>query len=344
MRIKFVSKTSPDEIEPLWAPLLQAANLSDDLSVTFDPDAQDYDFLIVYEDLPPRPGEKKIKRTEKLACAKANTLLITTEPASIRIDGPNYIQQFGAIWTSRPTEFTPSIQRVSSPPPLRYFHGRNLAGGFHRVPGGPVPEKSRDLSAMSSKKAMDHTLHSRRLAFILDMKSRFGDALDLFGRGFQPVDDKAEAMDAYRYHIAVENHQQDGHITEKLTDCFLAGCLPFYFGAPDYADYFPKDAVIPIDIFDPESAETTIRSAIESNAFEARRPAIEAARKITLKNWNTVGTACDVAKQWYDPDAKRGGVIHGRHAFRRAHPIKAVQDALFVMKAKRSPLASPLQT
>lgn len=341
MRIKFVSKTPPDDIEKLWAPLLHAANLPASLSVTFDADARDYDFLIVYEDLPPRFGETKIYRSERLACAKANTMLITTEPASIRIDGPAYVQQFGVIWTSKPPQFTPGVRRISSPPPLRFFYGRNLGGGPHRTPGGPFPEKTHDLSAMCSKKAMDHTLHKRRLDFIEAIKTRLGDQLHLFGRGFHPVDDKAEAMDSFRYHIAIENHQQNGHITEKLTDCFLAGCLPFYFGAPNYADYFPERSVIPIDIMDIEGSENTIRNAIKNNAFMKRLDAVKTARNITLQDWNTVWTACESAAQWYNPDDTKGGIIHGRHAFRRVHPFKAIRDALFVTKARHSSAAKP---
>jgi len=68
---------------------------------TFDPDDREYDFLVVYEDLPPNIGERKIHRSEKLACPKSHSLLIMTEPSSIRIDGLNYLSQFGEIWTSR---------------------------------------------------------------------------------------------------------------------------------------------------------------------------------------------------------------------------------------------------
>ncbi len=343
MRIKFVSKTAPEDIPALWQPLLDIAELPSDVSVTFDPDDRDYDFLIVYEDLPPLPGEKKINRVEPLACARDNTLLITTEPSSIRIDGPNYLRQFGAIWTSKPPSLTVDLARIDGPPPLRYFFGRNLAGGQHRDLSKPLPEKTQDLSVMCSNKAMGHTLHSKRLEFVKALKAEMGDALALFGRGFDTVDDKADAMTPYRYHIAIENHVQPGHITEKLTDCFLAGCLPFYFGAPDYDRWFPKDAVIPINIFDFDQAVKTIRETIESNAYEARFEAIGRAREIALKEWNTVAASVNVAASRYDENASRGGQLYGRHAFRKAHPFNAAQDAIFRARMQRSAAARPMQ-
>ena len=39
--------------------------------------------------------------------------------------------------------------------------------------------------------------------------------LDIFGHGVNPMNDKAEALDPYRFHIAVENHVYDHHLTEK---------------------------------------------------------------------------------------------------------------------------------
>ena len=36
----------------------------------------------------------------------------------------------------------------------------------------------------------------------------------------------------------------NGYITEKIFDCFFAGCVPVYWGAEDITDYIPKDIFI----------------------------------------------------------------------------------------------------
>lgn len=344
IRVKFVSKTKEDEIDALWRPLLPKGSYTiGDCHFTFNADADAYDFLVAYEDLPPLMGQKRIERRERLACAPINTLLLTTEPSSIRIDGPHYTRQFGHIWTAKHPTLVRHPRQIRETPPLRFFYGRNMADGPHLNIPDQVPEKTADLSAMSSTKAMAHTVHAQRLAFMLALKERLGDDLQLFGRGLRPVDDKAEAMAPYRYHVAVENHVEPGHFTEKLTDCFVAGCLPFYFGDPAYSAVFPADSVVPIDIRDLEGAIKIMRDAIASNQFEQRSAVLADARNITLERFNTLRAVANKVEGLYDPNARRGGDIFGRHAFRKAHPIKAVSDAIFGAKARKSPQAAAIQ-
>lgn len=344
IRVKFVSKTKADEIDALWRPLLpKGFDRIGHCHFTFDADVSDYDFLVAYEDLPPLIGSKRIDRRETLACAPVNTLLLTTEPSSIRIDGPHYLRQFGHVWTAKHPQLVCHPRQIRETPPLRFFYGRNMAGSAHLDIPDHAPEKTADLSAMSSTKAMAHTVHAQRLAFMLALKERMGDDLQLFGRGLRPVDDKAEAMAPYRYHIAVENHIEPGHFTEKLTDCFVAGCIPFYCGDPAYSAVFPANSVIPIDIFDLDGTIQIIREAIASDQFGQRRAALDAARKITLERFNTLRAVATKIESLYDPEARRGGEILGRHAFRRAHPVKALSDAIFKAKARKSPQAASIQ-
>lgn len=382
-RIKFLSKTPLDRMAPLWESLFPSGGYKN-AAFIFDPDERDYDFLVVYEDLPPLSGERKILRSERLACPKKHTLLITTEPSSIRIDGLNYLSQFGEVWTSRPLDWksvfyldrrgcrvsnlptaTPdplsSRQRTlyqqrlqkTHPPPLRWFYGRDMEGNDHLTLDELSREnsnKTRNLSTVTSNKAMKHTVHAKRLEFVTALKARLGDDLSLYGRGFKSVRDKREAMSAYRYHIAIENHVQSGHYTEKLTDCFLALCLPFYFGAPDYDRYFPREAAIPIDLFALDKSESIIREAIASNQYEKRLPSLQKAKEIAIGMSNPLFRAQQWAERIDEEDATKElvslsgeNVIHGRHAFRRAHPIRAVQDAAYRARMKRHRSSAAIQ-
>ena len=133
----------------------------------------------------------------------------------------------------------------------------------------PPLAKTRMVSTICSSKSHGHTLHRKRLKFSFELK-RFLPELDLFGHGIRPMDDKAEALDPYRYHVAVENHRSPHHWTEKLADAFLGCTLPFYFGAPNAADYFPPESFVAIDIDRPEETAARIRAAIESEEYERR--------------------------------------------------------------------------
>ena len=336
-------------MEALWSRHLTNDHMRE--TFTFDPDARDYDALAVYEDLPPLDGDRKILRREPLACPRSHTLLFVTEPSSIRLDGLHYLAQFGRVVTSRPfseAERAFLMERgttVDPEPCLVPFYGRDMDGDAHLSLAdiaAEAPEKTEILSTVTSTKAMDHTVHARRQAFVQEMKARLGDTLTLFGRGIRDIRDKREGMVPFRYHIAIENHYQSGHYTEKLTDCFLARCLPFYFGDPDYAERFPRDAVIPIDIFDADRSEHIIREAISTDQYAARREALEEARSLALLRADPLLRTLQWAKG-LPSVAASGEVILGRHAFRRAHPVLAARDALYSARMRRSPLADPLQ-
>ena len=347
--VKFLAKTTPDQDPALWSSLIPKGGFKD-VTFTFDLEARDYDWLVVYEDLPPLMGEKKINRIEPLACPQANTLLITTEPSSIRIDGPHFMGQFGHVLTSKAQQLTKHPNHIDATPPLRWFYGRPMGGDGHYktiedMIGAGIPHKIKDLSTVCSTKKMAHTVHAARLDFVMTLKGRLPE-LNVFGRGIQPIDEKSEAMDDYRYHIAIENHVESGHWTEKLADCFLAGCLPFYFGDPEYAKAFPKDSVIPIDIYDIDAAETIIRDAITTDQYSKRLPAIKVARQRVLEDYNVLNWVANfvTSKGLSEPNSQRKtGEVCGRHAYRRRHPLKALYDAYFRTKMRRHPLASPLQ-
>jgi hypothetical protein len=162
-----------------------------------------------------------------------------------------------------------------------------------------------------------------------------GDELHLFGRGINPISNKAEAMDDFKYHIAVENHIEPHHWTEKIADCFLAYCLPFYYGPPNISDYFPEDAVIPIDIFDIDGTEKIIRSSIAEGLYEKRLPAIIEARSRVLNDYNLMNVIAKLVTEKHQCHSfPKNAYINGRHIFRRKHMIKASLDGIHRIRFK----------
>ena len=371
MRVKFLAKTDPQQDPILWTSLFpNSITRIGDIEFTFDLEARDYDWLVIYQDLPPLRGEKHINRIEPLACPRAQTLLITTEPSSIRLDGPHFMQQFGHILTHKHPELIRHNGQIRQTPSLRWFYGRPMGTETHskaktckdgyvtldEMTARAVPVKTKTLSTVCSNKQMSHTVHAKRYEFTMALKKRL-DGLNIYGRGINPIDNKAKAMDDYRYHLAIENHYESGHWTEKLTDCFLAFCLPFYFGDPDYAKIFPKNSVIPIDIFNLDAAEQIIRQSISQNLYQQRLPDIIKARNLVLYEHNLMVQIAHIVKRYslphYHHDNNQAahiesqkdlrGYIYGRHIFRRKHPLKAVLDAAFSYKNRRHPAAQALQ-
>jgi hypothetical protein len=59
------------------------------------------------------------------------------------------------------------------------------------------------------------------------------------------VNSKREVLQKYKFAICYENVRDiPGYITEKIFDCFFAGCVPVYWGAPNVTDHIPKDTFI----------------------------------------------------------------------------------------------------
>jgi hypothetical protein len=58
------------------------------------------------------------------------------------------------------------------------------------------------------------------------------------------VDDKIRTLSNFKFSICFENATFGGYITEKIFDCFYAGCIPVYFGAIDVDQFIPKTCFI----------------------------------------------------------------------------------------------------
>lgn len=59
------------------------------------------------------------------------------------------------------------------------------------------------------------------------------------------VPNKVNVMKNYKFCICYENTKNiRGYVTEKIFDCFKAGCVPVYWGAPNILEYIPEDCFI----------------------------------------------------------------------------------------------------
>jgi hypothetical protein len=85
-----------------------------------------------------------------------------------------------------------------------------------------------------------------------------------------PVDDKIELLTRARFCLAHENCRDlPGYVTEKLFDCFRAGCVPVYVGPREIADLVPPDCFIDGRRFaSPAELDAHLRS-LDDDAYRA---------------------------------------------------------------------------
>ena len=280
---------------------------------------------MVYNDFP------QADISEILACPQKQTFLVTTEPPSIKSYGIDFTNQFGTVLTSQPEWSLSHADRIFSQPALQWFYGwgeeRLLT--YDSIVSTSAFTKDKIISTVCSSKKQKHTLHNKRYQFTQDLQQNLPE-LDIFGHGVRAMEDKAEALDEFKYHLAIENFQGEHHWTEKLADPFLAQCLPFYFGCPNAIDYFPEESFIPIDIFDLDGAYEIIQKSIRDNEYQRRLPYILEARKRVLEEYNLFAVLSREIEKRHDIQntSSVGMVISSRRQLRKNSPIVAVRDVL----------------
>lgn len=113
------------------------------------------------------------------------------------------------------------------------------------------------LCMMASAKHSAHpaSLYHRRRE-VAEFFAQFtpeGYPFDLYGHGWNgnprwcgtvPPGQKRNTLACYRYAVVHENGRFPGYITEKLFDCFIAGTVPIYLGAPNVASYIPPECYV----------------------------------------------------------------------------------------------------
>ncbi len=134
-------------------------------------------------------------------------------------------------------------------------------------------------SSASSKEG-----HRLRMAFLEFLNSKQF-PLRLFGRGFNPIDDKFDGIYPYKYSIAVENYSCNDYWTEKIADCLLSWTLPFYYGAKNIQKFLPEGSMVHIDPAKPEESLDIINAAISEDLWAKRLDAIREARELILEKY-----------------------------------------------------------
>lgn len=121
-------------------------------------------------------------------------------------------------------------------------------------------------------------LYSERRKVIEFFEIFHPDEFELYGKGWGDlyrtyqgsIDKKVDYLKHYRFNFAYENVRGiRGYVTEKIFDTLQAGTIPIYWGAPNIADYVPKNCFIAREDFADQQALYQFMKAMSPAEFKA---------------------------------------------------------------------------
>jgi len=121
-------------------------------------------------------------------------------------------------------------------------------------------DKTKSLSMIASSKVMCEE-HRYRQQIIQKHQHQ----MNHYGRGFKNINIKEDGLKDYRFSITMENGTYPLMYSEKLTDCFVTGTIPIYYGC-DVSELFDTNGIIMLtDDFNPSDlTEDLYHSKMES--------------------------------------------------------------------------------
>ena len=246
-------------------------------------------------------------KKERVICPPENTIFVGAETEYIKKYDQKFLNQFGTVVT---------CQRNMEHPHKIYTqqaHLWHIIGQFGKAKDGvfvrgkflPAYDELKSMKTIPKTKLMSVVAANKtytegqrlRREFINKMKEHFGDRLDVYGTGINPVMDKWDGIAPYKYYLAIENSSVPHYWTTVLADAYLAGAYPLYYGDPNIHDYFSKDALTVIDIHDIEGSVKTIEKIISENHFEKHLADIWEARRLVMDTYNIFPLIADLVNR-----------------------------------------------
>ena len=219
-------------------------------------------------------------------------ILHVTEPTSIVDNHPDYLNQFGIVLSPYPRPSSYQGAWLEMQPATAWYYGLDRT----QRPGAPRVHLKWDEIAKPKKKTKNASIlcsrldvtpfQQQRLRFATVLKEELSTQIDFYGRDDNFIADKADAIDPYRYHIALENNQDKHFWSEKLADCYLGESYPIHAGCDNLCDYFPEQAYTSIDIFNIPQAIQQVKDIIASDLYEKNKTYILEAKRRVMEEYN----------------------------------------------------------
>tara|TARA_B110000008_G_C16959908_1_gene559736 strand:+ start:1138 stop:2163 length:1026 start_codon:yes stop_codon:yes gene_type:complete len=253
------------------------------------------DYWFIFEDL--------YKSQENCIVAKENIIYLNTEtsfPSTYFFEKhmKSYLKQFNYLYGCYET-FNPKY--INTLPFLPWMINYKSNDSIFSTFGDSVdglrslkpPKKKKKISVVCSDKTNTED-HKLRYEFTKNLKSYFGDELDWYGTGVNPIENKWKGIQDYKYHIVIENKSKNNLISEKLFDSYLGFAFPLYYGAPNIADYFSSESFQEIDINNFNEAIDKIQKVIDGNLYEKKIEKIKESRNLVLGKYNFLNRVSEI--------------------------------------------------
>lgn len=306
-KIKFITGYNSLYVENYYLSLTpNGKGLVNDFQFFFNEPVVNYnhDYVVVFE---------QMHEAILVSIPLDRVIFVAGEATAIKSYNQKFLDQFGHVITSQ-AELTHKSKHLRSP-----GHTWFSKKTYDELLGTTTVTKTKLLSIVVSNKKFTKG-HRDRLAFCLKLKERLGDKVDLFGRGFNQIDDKWEAIAPYKYSIAIENTVEAHWVTEKIGDCYTSHTFPFYFGAPNIDDYYNPNSYVLIDINDFEKSFDTIMNIInDSDHYSNHLEFLKEAKFEFINKHSIIPMVCNFINDRVDLTNK-----HSKHEVRTIYPEKKI--------------------
>ncbi len=233
---------------------------------------------------------------------RERTVFCEVEPDAVNPRNSRFLNQFGLVVTSSEKDLETEKWQESnfsgwfvgvefSDQGIKYTKDYDWFADL--TPKNRVDKVSIVTSNKNHKK---RPYYEMRLKFIQQLQEIIPDHLELYGRGFRSVVDKAEVLLPYKYHLALENCTGRFIWTEKIADPFLCWSYPFYFGCTNLENDLPPDSFSYIDLEDPRDSAEKMVQAIQNKQWEKSLESIKEARKLILNELNIIFRFSELSK------------------------------------------------
>jgi hypothetical protein len=224
----------------------------------------------------------------------ARRILFITEPPEYKRYVPNFVKQFGTLVSPYPM---PGFENhwLQSHPAINWYYGIVFSPdqgvesrlNIAQLRQMPIPAGKRNRISVVCSTKSKLPRHRERLRLIEHLSQAFPNSFDVYGRGFKPIADKADAIASYRYHLVLENNDHPHFWTEKLADAYLGYSLPAFSGCRNVTDYFPERSMVQLpDITDLEGVAAAIDKLLHDDPWAERLDAIRSARSELIERQN----------------------------------------------------------
>lgn len=261
---------------------------------------------------------------DRFVTAPQNTLFIAGEPLSKKLYPQSFYRQFGHMVDSHAGSRHPHLH--VSALGLNWHVGLDRSSGSYRYGYGydhltalACPDKENRIAVVCSNASKTEG-QRQRLALLGGLKQRLGDRLVHFGRGFQPIDDKMDAILPYRFQLVLENGVEPNYWTEKLADAYLGWSYPVYLGCPNVGDYLPAAALLSINGQSVGAVAARIMGLLEQPLSAQQQAAMAEARNRVLNVYNPFAWAAYWTERLYQHGLPEKPVTLRSHKAFRSFP------------------------